>query len=198
MRIPIRSLTAFPCGSSTSASTAPGSVMPQRVVNHWPSARLIRMPAATSLGITWPPFTGLTGNPDADGAPEVALYLLVDLEVVQPLGDAPPGTGVNPVERPTNTAPASSMRCCKRRLRAGVRVRDAGEGQRGQGDETELAERRSPTSDLDQQGIALPSAGADRRQAETATRPAELVHERRHDPAARGADRMTRVRPRRR
>ena len=62
MTTPIRSLIALPFGLSTPASTTPGSVMPQRVVNHVPFARFIRIPAAVSSGITWPPFSGLTGT----------------------------------------------------------------------------------------------------------------------------------------
>ena len=46
--MPISSRIGFPFCWSTSARTAPGSVMPQRVVNQPPPTRLMRMPAATS------------------------------------------------------------------------------------------------------------------------------------------------------
>src|SRR4029453_2993452 len=45
-------------------------------------------------------------------------------------------------------------------------------------------------SDLEQERVALATAGADRREAETTAVAAQLVHHRAHDPRARGPDRM--------
>src|SRR6266511_4901970 len=48
----------------------------------------------------------------------------------------------------------------------------------------------SRSSDLEQKGVALPAAGADRREPEAAAVAAELVDHRAEDTGARGADRM--------
>src|SRR6476619_6035365 len=50
---------------------------------------------------------------------------------------------------------------------------------------------RDQVSDLDQERVALPTAGADRREPEPAAVAAEVVNHRPEDPAAARADRMT-------
>ena len=95
-----------------------------------------------------------------------------------------PAMTVDPVERPTNTAPASAMRVSR-----GVcgQVYACATPVDASATLTTKAARISPrglTSDLDQECVALPAARPDRGQAESAARAPQLVYERGSDPAA--------------
>ena len=130
MSTPIRSLTAFPFGLSTPASTAPGSVMPQRVVNQRAVDAVHQDPGGGVARDHLTAVDRLDRDAHIDGRAEVALDLLVDVEVVEPLRHSLSGNRSEAGRAPDEDRVGLGDPLLERRRGTRVGLRGAGEDER--------------------------------------------------------------------
>ena len=176
---------------------APGSISTQHAVASQRAVEPVasRSPSASSSHERLASrVASRTGTRTSTVRPTSPLTALVDLEAVEQLPGARPRRAARPTTRPTKATsgvvePLVERRCSGRcRRTAPEHAASAATPRRV----------RARASDLDQEGVALAAAGADRREAEPAAVAAELVDQRADDPRRPRRRSDGRARPRRR